>query len=292
LECWEHLSQSIIPLRHDSYYLRHNDMMDSSEDKQTTDPRSATPLTHFGYRLVPEGEKVKWVYRHFDTVARKYDLMNTLLSFGIHLLWKRNAVRMLDLAPGDRVLDVCGGTADLSILAARRVGPTGTVTLYDMNWKMMQEGRPKVQRAAMHRNVHYTQGDAEHLSFREGTFDAAMVGFGVRNLTHPEAGIREIFRVLRPHGKFMCLEFSTPVWGWFRRLYDFYSFRIMPLVGATLGGSRQAYTYLPESIRLFSLPNELSEAMARAGFVGVRYRRLSNGIAAVHLGTKPVISNQ
>jgi demethylmenaquinone methyltransferase/2-methoxy-6-polyprenyl-1,4-benzoquinol methylase len=267
-------------------------MIDSSDDKQTRDRRSASTLTHFGYRLVPEGEKVKWVYRHFDTVARKYDLMNTLLSFGIHLLWKRYAVRMLDLAPGDRVLDVCGGTADLSILAARRVWPSGRVTLYDMNWKMMQQGRPKVQRGAVHGIVHYVQGDAEHLSFAEGTFDAAMVGFGIRNLTHPEAGIREIFKALKPQGTFMCLEFSTPVWGWFRRLYDLYSFRIMPLVGAVLGGSRQAYTYLPESIRLFSLPHELSEAMERAGFVGVRYRRLTNGIAAVHLGTKPVTSDQ
>jgi demethylmenaquinone methyltransferase / 2-methoxy-6-polyprenyl-1,4-benzoquinol methylase len=267
-------------------------MMDSPEDKQTTECRAASPLTHFGYRLVPEGEKAKWVYRHFDTVAHNYDFMNTLLSFGIHLLWKRSAVRTLDLKPGDRVLDVCGGTADLSILAARRVAPTGMVMLYDMNWNMMQEGRPKVQSAAMHRNVHYIQGDAEHLSFAEGTFDAAMVGFGIRNLTHPDVGIREIFRVLQPQGKFMCLEFSTPVSGWFRRLYDFYSFRIMPMVGATLGGSRQAYTYLPESIRLFSLPDELNEAMERAGFVGVRYRRLTNGIAAVHMGTKPVISNR
>jgi len=264
-------------------------MLDVSGDKQKGDRGFESALTHFGYRLVPEGEKVKWVYRHFDTVARKYDFMNTLLSFGIHLLWKRDAVRMLDLKPGDRVLDVCGGTADLSILAARRVASTGTVMLYDMNWNMMQEGRPKVRRASMDRSVRYVQGDAEHISFEEGTFDAAMAGFGIRNLTHPEAGIREIFRVLKPTGTFMCLEFSTPVWGWFRRLYDFYSFRIMPLLGATLGGSRQAYTYLPESIRLFSLPHELSEAMERAGFVGVRYKRFTNGIAAVHTGKKPVI---
>jgi len=267
-------------------------MMDSSDDRQTRDRRSESALTHFGYRLVPESEKVKWVYRHFDTVARKYDFMNTLLSFGVHLLWKRIAVRMLALKTGDGVLDVCGGTADLSILAARRVGPAGRVVLYDMNWKMMQEGRPKVQRGAPHGNVHYVQGDAERLSFAEGTFDAAMVGFGIRNLTHPEAGIREIWRVLKPRGTFMCLEFSTPVWGWFRRLYDFYSFRIMPVVGAVLGGSRQAYTYLPESIRLFSRPHELSLAMERAGFVEVRFRRLTNGIAAVHLGTKPVNSDK
>lgn len=266
--------------------------MDVSEEMQIKDSGPESPLTHFGYRLVPEGEKVRWVYRHFDTVARKYDFMNTLLSFGIHLLWKRHAVRMLALSPGARVLDVCGGTADLSILAAQRAGPEGRVTLYDMNWKMMQAGRPKVQRSAMHRKVFYVQGDAEHLSFADGTFDAAMVGFGIRNLTHPEAGIREIFRVLKPQGRFICLEFSTPVWGWFRRLYDFYSFRIMPLVGAVLGGSKQAYTYLPESIRLFSLPDELSEAMARAGFVGVRYRRLTNGIAAVHVGSKPVMSDE
>jgi demethylmenaquinone methyltransferase/2-methoxy-6-polyprenyl-1,4-benzoquinol methylase len=240
----------------------------------------------FGYRRVSAAEKGRLVHQHFDTVARRYDLMNTLLSFGLHHLWKWTAVRRMGLKPGDRVLDVCGGTADLALLAARAVGPRGRVVVYDINRAMMEAGRPKVACSTLAPRVAFVQGDAEHLSCPDNSFDAAMVGFGIRNLTHPEVGFKEMHRVLKPGGKIMCLEFSQPVTPWFRGLYDFYSFRLMPAVGKLVVGSWQAYTYLPESIRMFSRPEELSAVLGSLGFTGVSYRRLTNGIAVIHLGVK------
>src|SRR5574340_885558 len=242
--------------------------------------------THFGFRTVPVKEKVAWVRNHFDTVAQKYDMMNTLLSFGIHYLWKRTAVRLLGLKQGDAVLDVCGGTGDLSILAIKQVGPSGKVALYDINRAMMEAGRRKPTHAKERSRILYVQGDAEHISFASGCFDAALVGFGIRNLTHMEEGLREMHRVLKPGGCFVCLEFSRPTASWFRLLYDFYSFHVMPALGRLIVGSRQAYTYLPESIRMFSSPEELSRLLEKIGFRRVNYRALTNGIAVVHRGIK------
>ena len=248
---------------------------------------SETGMTHFGYLHVPEREKVDWVRRHFNTVAEKYDFMNTLLSFGIHYLWKRIAVKMMALREGDRVLDVCGGTADLSLLAGREVGASGLVTLCDINWKMMESGRPKVASSPYGRRIVYLQADAEKLPLADNTYDAAMVGFGIRNLTQMEKGFEEMFRVLKAQGKLMCLEFSQPITPWFRSLYDFYSFYMMPAMGKLLVGSRRAYTYLPESIRLFPDPDGLKTILEDIGFTQVHYRRLTNGIAVIHVGTKP-----
>jgi len=241
----------------------------------------------FGYRRVSAAEKGRLVHQHFDTVARRYDLLNSLLSFGMHHLWKRAAVRMMGLTPGDQVLDVCGGTADLAIRAARIVGPTGKVFVYDINWAMMAAGRPKVVNSALAPRIGYIQGDAEHLSCPDASFDAAMVGFGIRNLTHPEVGFAEMFRVLKPGGTLMCLEFSKPKTAWFRWLYDLYSFYIMPAMGRIMVGSWQAYTYLPESIRMFSQPEELTATLKNIGFTHLRYRRLTDGIAVIYLGVKP-----
>ena len=249
----------------------------------TSEPGTAS----FGYLRVPESDKVDWVRRHFNTVAEKYDFMNTLLSFGTHYLWKRVAVEMMALGAGDRVLDVCGGTADLALFAASHIGQAGLVTLCDINWKMMAIGRPKVESSPYAGRITYLQGDAEHLPVADSTFDAAMVGFGIRNLTHMEKGFEEIYRVLKPGGKLMCLEFSEPVTPWFRSLYDFYSFYLMPVIGKVLAGSRHAYTYLPESIRLFPGPEELKILLESIGFSRVTYRRFTNGIAVAHLGIKP-----
>ncbi len=253
-----------------------------------TDPEKTDPekMTHFGYLAIPEKEKVEWVRRHFDSVARKYDSMNTLLSLGIHYQWKRMAVKMMNLRSGDRVLDVCGGTGDLSRLVAREVAPSGRVVLYDINWEMMAAGRPKTSASPYSHVIASVQGDAEKIAFPDNSFDAAMVGFGIRNLTHFEKGFREMHRVLKPGGVFMCLEFSEPVTPWFRCLYDFYSFHVMPLVGKVLANCRPAYTYLPESIRLFPGPEKLKSILEQIGFRNVRYRRLTDGIAVIHLGRK------
>jgi len=242
---------------------------------------------YFGYRQVNAAVKGRLVHQHFDTVARRYDLMNTLLSFGLHHLWKRAAVRMMALQPGMGVLDVCGGTADLALLAARTMGAAGRVVVYDINWAMMAAGWPKVAGSSLSSRIGYIQGDAERLSCPDASFDAAMVGFGIRNLTRPEAGFQEMFRVLKPGGVMMCLEFSKPKTAWFRRLYDFYSFYVMPVMGRIMVGSGEAYTYLPESIRMFSQPEELSAVLTGIGFTRVRYRRLTDGIAVIYLGVKP-----
>ncbi len=249
----------------------------------STDPDKTT---HFGYLRIPEKEKVEWVRRHFNSIARKYDSMNTLLSFGIHYQWKRMAVEMMNLRKGDLVLDVCGGTGDLSRMAAGRVAPSGAVVLYDINWEMMAAGRPKTSASPHCGLVCSVLGNAEEIAFADRTFDAAMVGFGIRNLTHFEKGFSEMHRVLKSGGVFMCLEFSEPVTPWFRRLYDFYSFHVMPFMGKMLADCRPAYAYLPESIRMFPDPDELKAILERAGFEGVRYRRLTGGIAVMHLGKR------
>jgi len=245
-----------------------------------------TEVAYFGYDRMPTTEKVDWVRRHFNRVAPKYDFMNTLLSFGIQYAWKRAAIRMMGLKSGDRVLDVCGGTADLSIMASRRTGANGLCVVYDINRAMLQTGQPKVARTPWGGRIQFVQGDAESITFPEKVFDAAMVGFGIRNVTHMEQGFREMHRVLKPGGTFMCLEFSRPLNPLFRWLYDIYSFYVMPFLGYLLAGSAESYSCLPETIRLFHLPDEIAAILARNGFQGVTYRRLTNGIAVIHVGRK------
>jgi demethylmenaquinone methyltransferase/2-methoxy-6-polyprenyl-1,4-benzoquinol methylase len=255
----------------------------SGDQPQPRDAGGEKP--YFGYEQVSEDEKTRRVIRHFDSVAGRYDFMNTLLSFGIHHLWKREAVRMMGLGPGAKVLDVCGGTGDLAVLASRYAGPGGRLTIFDLNRAMMNAGRKKVLETASS-PVDYVQGNAEKMPFPDNAFDAAMVGYGIRNVTRMEKGFEEMYRVLRPGGRMMCLEFSKPVWPVFRWLYDIYSFRIMPFLGDLITGSRGAYTHLPESIRTFPLPDALSAMMEGIGFMNVSYRRQTNGISVVHVGEK------
>ncbi|MBW1773242.1 MAG: bifunctional demethylmenaquinone methyltransferase/2-methoxy-6-polyprenyl-1,4-benzoquinol methylase UbiE [Deltaproteobacteria bacterium] len=259
------------------------------ESEKDDSPKGHLPegeVTRFGYQKVPSVQKENLVRRHFDTVAKKYDFMNTILSFGTHHLWKRTAIKMTGINPGDQIIDICGGTGDLSILAAGAGAPSSRVILYDINWAMMVRGKPKVEKSIFGENICYVQGDAERISFPDGIFDSALVGFGIRNLTNMEKGFREMYRVLRPGGKLMCLEFSKPTSRVFRRLYDFYSFHIMPLLGWVITGSIKAYTHLPESIRMFPLPNELSAMLEDIGFTEISYRNLTNGIAVIHLAKK------
>ena len=266
--------------------LGNTSMPPNQQEPAPLPPETKEEMTNFGFRRVPAGEKGKFVLRHFNSIARKYDFMNTLLSFGLHHLWKSWAVKSLRLNPGDKVIDVCGGTGDLSILAARQMGPEGKVFLYDINRAMIEGGKPKVVKAFLSGRVDYVQGDAESISFPRGCFEAAMVGFGIRNLTRMEKGLAEMYRVLKPGGNLMCLEFSLPTSVWFGWLYDFYSFRLMPLAGKYLAGTMEAYLYLPESIRKFPPPDELAEMLRKIGFSRVKYRRLTNGIAVIYTAMK------
>jgi demethylmenaquinone methyltransferase/2-methoxy-6-polyprenyl-1,4-benzoquinol methylase len=259
---------------------------DKERQAQIQDSKALGDKGYFGYERIRTSHKTDRVLQHFNSVARHYDFMNTLLSFGIHYAWKRTAVRMLKLAPGDRVLDVCGGTGDLAILAARAIGPAGQVAIYDINRAMIKAGLHKVINTDIETRLWRVQGNAECISFPDRHFDAAMVGFGIRNVTHMQKGFEEMYRVLKPGGKLMCLEFSKPTWPVFRWLYDFYSFYIMPFLGELLVGSQKAYTHLPESIRMFPLPNELSKLLKKIGFSQITYRRLTNGIAVIHLACK------
>jgi demethylmenaquinone methyltransferase/2-methoxy-6-polyprenyl-1,4-benzoquinol methylase len=267
--------------------LSKNIWLEDDERRRQVEP---APAPHdeafFGFERIQAREKAQRVLNHFNSVAAVYDFMNTLLSFGIHHAWKRASVRLLDLRPGQRVLDVCGGTGDLAILAARRVGPRGQVVIYDINRAMIEAGMPKVLGTPLEDRIRHVQGDAEQIAFFDRSFDAAMVGFGIRNVTHMRQGFAEMRRVLKPGGRLMCLEFSRPVWPVFRWLYDLYSFSIMPFLGELVAGSRKAYTHLPESIRMFPLPDELAVMLRQVGFIRVDYRSFTNGIAVAHLAVK------
>jgi demethylmenaquinone methyltransferase/2-methoxy-6-polyprenyl-1,4-benzoquinol methylase len=258
-----------------------------NREKQLKDEKKPSSLAYFGYETVPEEEKAQKVLKHFNSVAEVYDFMNTLLSFGIHYIWKKIAVKQMRLHSAERVIDVCGGTGDLAILAARDTGSLGRVVIYDINHAMMMAGKIKPSVSGFGERIVFVQGDAEVISFPDHSFDAAMVGFGIRNVTHLEKGFAEMFRVLKPGGRMMCLEFSKPANSVFRWLYDMYSFYVMPFLGELIAGSRKAYTHLPESIRTFPLPEELSKILEDIGYRQVNFFRLTNGIAVVHTGIKP-----
>lgn len=259
-----------------------------SRKEQLDEHIQNTKTARFGLKVYNEKEKKYAVVTHFNRVAEKYDFMNSLLSFGIQRVWKRAAVSMLNLKTGDSVLDVCGGTGDLSILASKKVGPDGKVMLFDMNRAMMKAGISSESDKVHRKAIHYIQGDAEYISLEDGQFDAAMVGFGIRNVTHLKQGFSEMYRVLKPGGRILCLEFSKPYPSIFRWLYDFYSFNIMPYLGQLIVGSAESYACLPETIRMFPLPDELSGILERIGFEKVHYKSMTNGIAVAHVGTKPL----
>jgi demethylmenaquinone methyltransferase/2-methoxy-6-polyprenyl-1,4-benzoquinol methylase len=229
--------------------------------------------------------KAQLVQQHFSNIAARYDLANDILSFGLQRHWKRVAVDLLALKPGDAVLDVCGGTADLALVAAAKAGP-GQVLVYDFNREMLEVGRAKVSQASRASGILFIQGDAEQISLKDNSVNAAIVGFGIRNLTHLKRGFQEMHRVLKPGGRMVCLEFSQPPARWFRLLYDLYSHTAIPLVGKILAGSWEAYTYLTGSIRAFPAPTELSAILESIGFTQVTYHPLTQGIAVIHRGVK------
>jgi demethylmenaquinone methyltransferase/2-methoxy-6-polyprenyl-1,4-benzoquinol methylase len=228
-------------------------------------------------------DKTPVVRSYFDAIAGRYDLMNTLLSFGLHHAWKRQAIRAARINGAMRVLDVCGGTGDLAALTAHRLGRGGSITLYDFSLAMMRAGRARLRQP---RSLHYVCGDARALALKDASVDAVIIGFGLRNLADMNAGLREFRRVLAPGGRLVCLEFSHPSGALLRRLYNLYSYRVIPVLGQLITGSRAAYTYLPDSIREFPPPGILQQMMEQAGFSSVSCSLLTGGIAAIHTAHK------
>jgi demethylmenaquinone methyltransferase/2-methoxy-6-polyprenyl-1,4-benzoquinol methylase len=242
----------------------------------------------FGYCAVEPEEKKRLVHDQFTPIARTYDRADALLSFGLHFLWKRAVIRLLRLEPGEAVLDICGGTADLALLAARRIGPSGQAVVCDFNRPMMEVGREKLDRAGVGGRAAFVKGDAEALPHPDSAFDAATVGFGLRNLVDLDRGLREIHRVLRPGGRLAALEFSLPRRGWLRSLYDLYSFRLMPRAARIITGTDGPFRYLAESIRVFDPPAALAQRLAEVGFADIEVHPRTFGIAAVYFGRKPL----
>lgn len=248
--------------------------------------RNSAQIIEARFQKVLTNEKRKRVQEYFTTIASRYDLLNHILSLGLHRIWKKTAVNLLELKLGEVVIDVCGGTGDLALLTLEAVKPSGKVIVYDFNFSMLNAGRKKILPFQGNKILNWIQGDAEEIAFADNSFDVAMVGFGIRNLTHPEKGLEEIYRVLKPGGRLMCLEFSVPKVPWFRILYDFYSFFIFPIAGKLFAGSKEAYTYLFESIRAFPPPEEIVILLKKIGFSKIILHRLTLGIAVIYLGIK------
>ena len=251
--------------------------MDAMSDKDTT---------HFGYREVPVEDKEKLVGRVFTSVASKYDLMNDLMSFGVHRIWKRWFTATSGVRDGDRVLDLAGGTGDIAALLLARVGDSGGVVLGDINAAMLRTGRDRLLDQGLVRNLDYAQLNAEALPFADRTFDAVTIAFGLRNVTDKPQALREMQRVLKPGGRALILEFSAVRSEWLKPLYDFHSFQVLPRLGAFIAGDRESYQYLAESIRKHPDQATLKAMMEAAGFAQVDVRNLSAGIVAIHRGYK------
>jgi len=239
--------------------------------------------THFGFETVAEEEKAKRVAGVFDSVASKYDVMNDLMSAGLHRIWKRFAVGVSGVREGQRVLDVAGGSADLSRLFLKQVGSSGQVVLTDINNAMLRVGRDRLLDEGIATPT--AQCDAEHLPFPDNYFDCANIAFGLRNVTHKDAALREMRRVIRPGGRVIVLEFSKiakPL----EPLYDAYSFKLLPKIGELVANDAESYRYLAESIRMHPGQEELKQMMEEAGLERVEYFNLTGGVVAVHRGYK------
>jgi demethylmenaquinone methyltransferase / 2-methoxy-6-polyprenyl-1,4-benzoquinol methylase len=242
--------------------------------------------THFGFSEVPVAEKAQRVRGVFDSVAGRYDLMNDLMSLGIHRVWKRFTVEKAGLKPGMQVLDLAGGTGDLAALMAPRVAPGGRVVLSDINEAMLRRGRERLlDRGIAGECIEYCLADAEALPVEDASFDVVTIAFGLRNVTRKEVALAEMFRVLRPGGQLMILEFSRPA-APIAPAYDLYSFRVLPAIGKLVAGDDASYRYLAESIRMHPDQETLRAMMAAEGFEDCRYHNLTGGIVALHRGWK------
>ena len=239
--------------------------------------------THFGFKTVDERDKARHVRSVFDSVASKYDVMNDLMSMGLHRLWKAYTVQVANLKPGDQVLDIAGGTGDLAMAFAKQVGPTGRVFHTDINEAMLSTGRDRLLNHGL--VLPTLVCDAEKLPFADGHFDLVSVAFGLRNMTHKDQALAEMCRVLKPGGKLMVLEFSK-VAKPLEKVYDWYSFKVLPRMGQMVAGDADSYRYLAESIRMHPGQQELKALMKNAGFGHVDFHNLSAGVVALHVGIK------
>ncbi len=239
--------------------------------------------THFGFEEVAEEEKATRVAGVFDSVANRYDLMNDVMSVGLHRVWKAFAVRQANVRQGMKVLDIAGGTGDLAKAFAQRAGTSGEVWLTDINGSMLAEGRDRMLDTGL--TLPLAQCDAEKLPFPSAHFDVVSVAFGLRNMTHKDVALAEMARVLHPGGRLLVLEFSR-IWQPLGPLYDVYSFNVLPWLGKKLAGDSDSYRYLAESIRMHPPQDELAQMMERAGFDQVQWFNLTAGVCALHVGTK------
>ena len=248
-----------------------------ADDKQST---------HFGFRSVDPGEKAGLVRGVFDSVASRYDLMNDLMSLGVHRLWKRFAVELAGVRPGQRVLDLASGTGDLADRFADLVGPDGLVLMTDINASMLELGRDRMVDRGHAGNLVYAQVDAEALPFPDDSLDLITIAFGLRNVTHKEKALAAMYRALKPGGRALVLEFSKPVNKPLERLYDLYSFHVLPRMGQLVARDAESYRYLAESIRMHPDQATLKAMMEQAGFERCDVHNLTGGIVAVHRGFK------
>lgn len=244
----------------------------------------AEKTTHFGYEQVDWDDKARRVTGVFDSVADKYDLMNDAMSLGIHRLWKRFAVEKSGARKGQRILDLAGGTGDLAARMSRMVGPEGEVLIGDINASMLDRGRERLLDQGISNNVRFVQANAENLPFPDKTFDCITMAFGLRNVTDKQKALGSMYRILKPGGRLLVLEFSSPVVPGLKPLYDLYSFGILPKLGKLLAGDEGSYRYLAESIRMHPGQEELKSMMEQAGFENCDYFNLSGGIVALHRG--------
>jgi demethylmenaquinone methyltransferase/2-methoxy-6-polyprenyl-1,4-benzoquinol methylase len=251
----------------------------------TDRPDKPVETTHFGYKDVAVDDKADLVKEVFDSVASRYDIMNDLMSGGMHRLWKRYTIKHANARPGHVILDLAGGTGDLAREFARIVGERGRVVLADINAAMLEHGRRRLVDAGIAGNVELAQVDAEILPFADNTFDRVSIAFGLRNITNKEAALAEMLRVLKPGGKVLILEFSQPSKA-IKPAYDLYSFKVLPLLGKLVTSDPDSYQYLAESIRMHPDQETLLSMMQDAGFERCRYNNLTAGVVALHTGYK------
>ncbi|MDG2088550.1 MAG: bifunctional demethylmenaquinone methyltransferase/2-methoxy-6-polyprenyl-1,4-benzoquinol methylase UbiE [Arenicellaceae bacterium] len=243
-------------------------------------------VTHFGFKDVPKDQKSKLVGEVFHSVASQYDVMNDVMSFGVHRLWKRFAISQSAVKAGNTVLDVAAGSGDLSALFSNRVGPTGRVVVTDINESMLRIGRDRLINDGCSNNLNFSLADAQTLPFKSNFFDCISISFGLRNVTDKSLALSSMYRCLKPGGRLLILEFSTPALPLLAKAYDQYSFNVIPKIGELITGDKASYQYLVESIRKHPPQNELKQLMVGSGFDHARYHNLTGGVVALHIGYK------